>query len=158
MIPTLLAATLAIGQVAADADPLAEHLKRYEGFSEVPYTDTFPHFSIGWGHQCSVDHPIITPEQGDELLRQDIAKARAGARRVIPDLDTHPPAVILAVEAMCFQLGVAGVYCFVSFRTCLARRDYLRAASEMVNSRWASQTPARAHELAANVAVARNTP
>ena len=49
---------------------------------------------------------------------------------------------------MAFQLGTVGLSKFVNFEHALYERDYKRAAEEMLNSRWATQTPNRAKRLA----------
>jgi lysozyme len=52
---------------------------------------------------------------------------------------------------MCFQMGKKGVVKFVKFHAALKRGDFNTAADEMLDSKWAKQTPDRAKRLAARV-------
>ena len=49
---------------------------------------------------------------------------------------------------MTFQMGTAGVGKFRNMILALQNQSYLEAASEMLDSRWAKQTPNRANTLA----------
>ena len=49
---------------------------------------------------------------------------------------------------MAFQLGLKGVLNFSRMWEALKRHDYVAAADEMLDSRWAEQTPSRAEALA----------
>jgi GH24 family phage-related lysozyme (muramidase) len=150
----MLATSMLSLMLAAVPSPPNDHLAMIlayrEGYSDQVYHDG-TRFAIGFGHQCAADHPPMDEREAERLLHEDIGKAR----RVIPDLDTHPPGVIMACEAMAFQLGPQGLLSFRNFRAYLARRDYPRAAGEMVNSRWHTQTPDRCQELAHMVATAK---
>ena len=48
---------------------------------------------------------------------------------------------------MVFQLGVGGVSKFKKMWKALKQNDYQTASEEMLDSRWAKQTPKRAEEL-----------
>jgi len=49
---------------------------------------------------------------------------------------------------MVFQLGVGGVSKFKKMWSALQEQDYNKASIEMLDSRWAKQTPSRANSLA----------
>jgi lysozyme len=49
---------------------------------------------------------------------------------------------------MVFQMGVAGVSKFKRFLAAALAEDWQRAHDEMLDSKWAKQTPSRAKELA----------
>jgi lysozyme len=49
---------------------------------------------------------------------------------------------------MVFQLGVGGVSKFKAMWKALEENDYTTASIEMLDSRWAKQTPTRAENLA----------
>ena len=51
------------------------------------------------------------------------------------------------VVEMCFQLGVSGFSKFKKAIDHLAHKRYAKASVEMLDSRWAKQTPNRALEL-----------
>ena len=48
---------------------------------------------------------------------------------------------------MVFQLGVGGVSKFKAMWKALEENDYTTASIEMLDSRWAKQTPTRAENL-----------
>ena len=49
---------------------------------------------------------------------------------------------------MAYQMGLEGVLNFKKMWAAIEVDDYVTAAAEMINSRWAMQTPARANRLA----------
>ena len=151
---TLACLPLLVALAFGADDPFLDHLREAEGLRLEPYRDTLGWWTIGYGHRCHADQHPITRAQAEVLLAQDAANARAIARRIIPTLDTHPPAVRLAVESMAFQLGAKGLLGFANFRKHLEQRDYAKAALDMVQSRWHAQTPTRCRNLAAGVAKA----
>ena len=53
---------------------------------------------------------------------------------------------------MIFQLGKTGVSKFKNMWKALSGLDYSTAASEMLDSRWAKQTPNRAQAMSAQMA------
>ena len=48
---------------------------------------------------------------------------------------------------MVYQMGVKGVLNFKNMIKALEAKDYKRAGDEMLDSKWAKQTPARANRL-----------
>ena len=63
------------------------------------------------------------------------------------NLDDHPQPVKEVLIEMVFQLGVGGVSKFKKFLANLSTKTYHLAADEMLDSRWAKQTPMRAEKL-----------
>jgi lysozyme len=49
---------------------------------------------------------------------------------------------------MCFQMGRSGVANFKKFLAAAERKDWDAASGEMLDSKWAKQTPGRAKKLA----------
>ena len=49
---------------------------------------------------------------------------------------------------MAYQLGEAGLMSFVKMRAAVSKEDFGTAAAEMLESKWATQTPERAARLA----------
>ena len=69
-------------------------------------------------------------------------------RKALPwvaQLDEIRQAVLIG---MAFQMGTAGLVGFKNTLAMIERGDYAGAAQGMLNSRWAQQTPARAHRMA----------
>ena len=59
---------------------------------------------------------------------------------------------MLVVAAMCFQLGRDGTRKFHKMIKAINDRDYVLAAKEMLDSKWAKETPRRAHAMASLMA------
>jgi lysozyme len=135
-------------------EQLRARIQRHEGLRLRVYEDSLGCASIGYGHliRPSESFTVITKQEAEHLLDQDLQEARDGMERAFPWYKN------LAFDArdilieMIFQLGVSGVRKFTRFLDALQRRDYQRASDEMLNSRWADQTPERAHELASLLA------
>lgn len=129
-------------------------LKRDEGVRLFPYLDTAnpPRWSVGVGRNLS--DVGISPDEVDYLLRNDIARAEAEARKYpwYEGLDELRQAVVLS---MIFNLGPQGFAGFKNTIASIARGDYADAASRMLQSTWAQQTKGRAVRLAQ---IMRGTP
>jgi len=65
-----------------------------------------------------------------------------------PWIVTQPPEVIKICVHMVYQLGLRGFSQFRKYIAALQAKDYATAAAEMLDSQWATQTPARANRLA----------
>ena len=59
------------------------------------------------------------------------------------------------IVEMCYQMGVSGFSKFKKTIDHLMRKDYKAASEEMLDSRWAKQTPNRAKKLSDYVKYAR---
>ena len=96
----------------------------------------------------------ITQEEADELFDIDINRAAAGADELIMknigDHDDLPKIIQEVLVEMVFQLGKTGVSKFRNMWAALKEKtppDYKTAAAEMLDSRWAKQTPNRAKRM-----------
>ena len=142
LIPLLLAGA-AFGSVSDD-------LRKFEGLRLQAYLDTTDHWTVGYGRRCDKG-AAMTAEQAESALADDIAKAEQGARRAFPSYDSQSLNVQEVLTMMAFQLGASGCAKFIRFNQALDARDYKRAASEMMASRWHKQTPSRVNELAQRI-------
>lgn len=124
---------------------LLPQLKRHEGLRLKPYRCTKGKLTIGYGR--NLDDVGITDAEAEQLLLNDVAKVLDQLQRVptFCELDEARQAII---ANMCFQLGYSGLMQFRNMWAALQEHDYQRAADEMLDSRWARQTPNRANELA----------
>ena len=52
---------------------------------------------------------------------------------------------------MCYQMGLYGFSCFKKTIAYLQDKKFEKASVEMLDSRWAEQTPSRAKELSTRV-------
>ena len=132
---------------------LLESVKRHEGFSNKVYLDTRGFRTIGVGHLCVEDHWEDGKEYPEdilmELLERDLQSAIDQADDMCKDLELHEDATHLIIE-MIFQLGGNGVSKFKNMWKALKETppNYFEAHVQMLDSKWAKQTPERASEMA----------
>ena len=128
-------------------EDLEDRIKRHEGLRFKPYVDTTGNTTIGYGHNLSENG--ITTYEADTLFMDDLQQAMIG-------YDFLPDGVIFkcnkvrggVLTEMCFQLGYNGVSKFKKMLAAIEVEDFNEAANQMIDSKWARQTPNRAHELA----------
>jgi lysozyme len=90
----------------------------------------------------------ITKEEAAYLLQNDINTRIDALQTKIPwikELDQARQGVLVN---MSFQLGVDGLLKFTRTLAYIAAGDYAAAADNMLKSKWATQTPARAERMA----------
>jgi lysozyme len=81
------------------------------------------------------------------MFSNDLRRARAGAKTFECYVDLDPMRQGVLTE-MVFQMGVNGVSKFKKFLIAANNHDWAAAAEEMLDSKWAKQTPERAKSLA----------
>lgn len=121
-------------------------LIRHEGMRLRCYLCPSGKISIGVGR--NLEDLGITEAEAFELLRNDIRRVEAEAKKGLPwfdELDWVRKNVILS---MIFNLGMKRFLEFRQMFAAIQAKDYEKAASEMLNSKWASQVGKRAVELA----------
>lgn len=127
---------------------LTAQLKRDEGFSRSVYQDSLGYFTIGYGRLVDARRGGgISEEEAEIMLTHDIVARISGLSRALPwfpDLDDARQGVLIN---MSFQLGVEGLLGFSKTLAHIKAGNYKAAADEMLQSRWALQTPARAARL-----------
>lgn len=126
---------------------LKEEIKLEEGFRLEPYIDTEGYPTGGYGHKIIDGEEIPTTKQGwEELFEKDFARACEGGMNICGGWDIKDEAKCIIIH-MCYQLGEAGVRKFKRALAHLKDREYKACSGEMMNSRWANQTPNRAKRL-----------
>ena len=128
---------------------LTKILEREEGFRSEPYLCSEGYPTVGFGFKigpknASLDmYQFSIPREASKVwmdrigndLEREMASDLAGidneARR----------AVILS---MAYQMGISGVMGFRNMWAAIERKDWGDAADQMLESRWARQTPERA--------------
>ena len=89
----------------------------------------------------------ITEERCYELFQTDVQIAIDGCEAIYDNWDNLPQEMQHVLVNMCFQLGQGGLSNFKNFKAAIETEDWKSAAAEMLDSRWAKQTPARAQRL-----------
>ena len=137
---------------------LLASVKKHEGYRNKVYLDTLNKRTVGVGHLCVEDFWEDDKEYEEKflmtILEHDLETAIKGAERLCsnsPDIDDLAKEIIIE---MVFQLGETGVSKFKNMWKALEQSppEYSTAASEMLDSRWAKQTPNRAQGMSAQMA------
>ncbi|GAB6045085.1 lysozyme [Caminibacter profundus] len=122
---------------------LIETIKKHEGFRGMPYKDSLGIPTIGYGTKLP-----ITEEEAEMLLQHRLDKKILELSDREPFYLELPQKAQEVIANMAYQMGVNGVLRFKKMWKALKNGDYKKAADEMLDSRWAKQTPNRARELA----------
>ena len=133
---------------------LMESVKKHEGYRNKVYLDTLGKRTVGVGHLCVEDFWEDDKEYEENFLMQiladDLQNAIKGARELKEEhscTDIDEIAQEILVE-MVFQLGKNGVSKFRNMWKALSEKNYIGASYEMLDSKWAKQTPNRAKSMA----------
>ena len=133
---------------------LLESVKKHEGYRNKVYLDTLGKRTVGVGHLCVEDFWEDDKEYEEKflmtILEHDLQTAIKSAKQLIEEFgcnDIDEQAEEILIE-MVFQLGKTGVSKFKNMWKALAEKNYIGASYEMLDSRWAKQTPNRAKAMA----------
>ena len=138
---------------------LAERVMEHEGFVNKIYKDHLGFPTIFFGH-------LITPEDnyeedkeypkemGEEVFELDFKKALDSTESLIGSRSVNHTAKEVLIE-MVYQMGVGGVSKFKKMWAALDNEDYEEAGNQMLDSRWAKQTPARCGKLSGKMKSAK---
>ena len=124
---------------------LLDNIKESEGFRSTVYKCTAGHDTIGYGFAIKDLH--LTKDDCDIILERKIAELKIRVNNKFPFLADLPEEVQDVVIECCYQLGVSGFSNFKKTIEYLMQKDFESAGIEMLDSRWAKQTPNRAKKL-----------
>ncbi len=121
-------------------------LIKHEGLRLRPYRCTSGKLTIGVGR--NLEDCGITEQEAKELLQNDILRCELELITNIPDiynnLSENRKLVLLD---MCFNIGIKGLLQFKTTLGFIKSEEYEKAANQMLTTKWAKQTGARAIEL-----------
>ena len=133
---------------------LLKSVKEHEGYRNKVYLDTLGKRTVGVGHLCVEDFWEDDKEYEEDflmdILKKDLQEAIRGARSLMEEhdcADIDEQAEEILIE-MVFQLGMTGVSKFKNMWKALSELNYVGASYEMLDSKWAKQTPNRAKDMA----------
>ena len=138
-----------------DISRLRESIIAHEGIRYKAYADPIlgeTAMTTGVGHLIRLPQEEellekeLTMDEVMEILDGDIEVAVKDARRFI-DEDSIPEEAFEIVVELSFQLGYPRLSGFKKFQAALKENNFLAAKSEMLDSKWARQVPARAKNL-----------
>ena len=132
-----------------DIEQTKAEIKKEEGFRMEVYKDTLGFSTGGYGHKMLDGETPPTDMAGwTKLFERDFARAVSGAEELLmicPNVDDTARHIVVE---MCYQMGGYGVSKFHGMLSALQESDYVTASKEMLDSRWAKQTPKRAMRMA----------
>lgn len=124
---------------------LIDSIKQHEGYRSKVYDDSLGIPTIGYGFaikDLELDQDIC-----DLILERKVKDLKDRIKKKFSWYRYMPPTIKDIVVEMCYQLGVYGFSCFKKTISYLQNKEWEKASVEMLDSRWAIQTPRRAREL-----------
>ena len=124
---------------------LIDKIKKHEGYVGVVYKDSLGIDTIGYGFaikDLELDRDIC-----DEILVRKLKDLKSKVENKFDWFKYMPPEIKDVVLEMCYQMGVYGFSCFKKTIAYLQNKQWKEASVEMLDSRWAQQTPNRARTL-----------
>jgi len=118
---------------------LIESIWRNEGFRPRPYQDHLGVWTFGVGFT------YITEDESLYILRGRVNQLYTW---LDPDISPLREAQQEVLVEMAYQLGYDGLKKFEKMWLAIQAGDCETAVKEMLDSKWASQTPSRANRLA----------
>jgi lysozyme len=125
---------------------IIDQLKRDEGVQHDVYMDSEGYLTLGVGHRLR-SRPLSDAAVG-QILEDDLA----GITKEL--VDTYPWVARLSdarfgvFQNLAFNLGVQGLGTFKKFLGAVQREDWVEAAKELLDSKYAGQVKGRAERLA----------
>ena len=128
---------------------LIDSIKKHEGYVGVVYKDSLGIDTIGYGF--AIKDLELDADICDIILERKIKDLQDRVKNKFSWYKYMPPEIQDVVMEMCYQLGVTGVSKFKKTVAYLQNKEFKNASIEMLDSRWAKQTPNRAKELSNRV-------
>ena len=125
-----------------DFKALIKRIGVNEGFRSKPYQCSEGVWTIGHGITW------LTEEESLHILTGRISQLHL---KLLDDLDWYkdmPPEIQGILIEMVYQIGYSGVMKFKKMIANMIDKNWKGAATEMLDSLWAKQTPNRANRLA----------
>jgi lysozyme len=124
---------------------IMEQLIMHEGLKLRPYKCSAGKLTIGIGR--NIEDRGITKEEAIYLAKNDIqgVEQALALNHWYATLDPIRQKVIID---MAFNMGINGLLKFKKMILAIERRDFVKAADEMLDSLWAEQVGVRAKRLA----------
>ena len=139
----LVALVLASGHTGGS--DVLDRIKTEEGFSPKPYSDSRGVLTIGYGTNLAIG---ITEDEAAFLLHSRLTRVEHCLQRKWGPWRDMPGNVRDALTDMGYQLGCEGVLEFHDMLAALGNRDWTGAQAAALASKWARETPKRAHRVA----------
>jgi|TARA_R110000803_G_scaffold142496_2_gene208782 lysozyme len=150
--------------MSVDVKQVYEEISADEGKVLHAYLCSEHHKTVGIGHKVLgtdvendldiygigadvADDQRISEDRCYVLFQEDVQIAIDGCRNIYDNWEDLPQEAQHILVNMCFQLGRGGLGKFKNFKAAVEDQNFTLGAVEMMDSRWASQTPERAERL-----------
>ena len=120
-------------------------IKKNEGYISTVYKDSLGIDTIGYGF--AIKDLVLEEDICDIILARKVEKLVVKVNYKFPFLQGIPVDKAEIVIEMCYQMGVTGVSKFKKMIKHLENGNFEKASVEMLDSKWAKQTPNRALKL-----------
>ena len=124
---------------------LLDRIKHHEGFRSKVYKCTEGYDTIGYGF--AIKDLELDEDISEMILMQKLDNLMTRIGKTFVWWRAADSTVKDVVVEMCYQLGVSGFSKFKKTIDHLENKRYGKASAEMLDSKWARQTPNRALEL-----------
>ena len=128
---------------------LIDSIKKHEGYVPTVYKDSLGIDTIGYGF--AIKDLELDKDICDIILERKVKAIQDMINRKFNWYIYMPQEIKDVVMEMCYQLGVGGFSKFKKTISYLQNKQFHDASEEMLDSRWAKQTPNRAKELSNRV-------
>ena len=138
-----------------DIEVLKQQLIEDEGCEYEIYLDHLGYKTCGIGHLCRATDPENNLEVGDpvsvervnELFAEDIEKVLEDCTILYDNFYELPEEAQLIIANMMFNLGRPRLTAFRKMKAAVDDHNWIEAAIQMEDSKWAKQVPNRANRL-----------
>lgn len=126
-------------------------IEQEEGWRDTPYYDHLGYPTVGYGFNLHMPKNaplpgfVLPKAAGDAWLQSFIDAIRSQLSEELSWMNEDRQSIIIS---MAYQMGIKGVLGFGNMWSAIRKGDWDKAADEALDSRWARQTPARAHRHA----------
>ena len=124
---------------------LLKAVKLSEGFRDRVYKDTLGIDTIGYGF--AIKDLVLDEDISEMILRRKLDSLIERVNKRFKWVSELPIEAQDVIYEMCYQLGITGVSKFKKTLAYLENFEYKMASKEMLDSKWARQTPNRAKRL-----------
>ena len=124
---------------------LIEAVKLSEGFRDRVYKDSLGIDTIGYGF--AIKDLVLDEDISEMILKRKLEALIERVNKRFDFVECLPEEAQEVIYEMCYQLGVTGVSKFMKTLLYLENEEFNMASKEMLDSKWASQTPNRAKRL-----------
>jgi lysozyme len=126
-------------------EELIKQIKKHEGYRSRVYADSLGIDTIGIGF--AIKDLELSEEVCEIILKEKLVDLYIRVKKKFPFFEKMPTEIQDCLLNQSYQLGVTGVSKFKKMLAAMQKKDWPTAADEMLDSKWAKQTPGRAKEL-----------